>query len=31
VSTGALPRAQLIASVGRVLAAKHIDLCAATQ
>jgi beta-N-acetylhexosaminidase len=27
VANGSLPRAQLIASVGRVLAVKHVDLC----
>jgi beta-N-acetylhexosaminidase len=28
VTSGRLPRAQLVASVSRVLAAKHVDLCA---
>jgi beta-N-acetylhexosaminidase len=28
VTSGRLPREQLVASVGRVLAAKHVDLCA---
>jgi beta-N-acetylhexosaminidase len=31
VVTGRLPRAQLIASVTRVLAAKHVDLCAGSR
>ncbi|MEO8899549.1 MAG: glycoside hydrolase family 3 N-terminal domain-containing protein [Candidatus Dormibacter sp.] len=31
VSNGRLPRAQLMASVSRVLAAKHIDLCAGSR
>lgn len=31
VLTGRLPRAQLIASVTRVLAAKHVDLCAGSR
>jgi len=31
VASGRLPRAQLMASVSRVLAAKHIDLCAGSR
>jgi beta-N-acetylhexosaminidase len=31
VSNGRLPRAQLLASVSRVLAAKHVDLCAGSR
>lgn len=31
VASGRLPRAQLMASVNRVLAAKHVDLCAGSR